>query len=227
MKLSSSKKLSLLGAVALAATLQVNAQTFTVDPSQTWLGYMNVFDPYNGNAYDFGSAWATADLDATFSGPTLTLTPNDNIDRTDPIDAYWWAAPNDGTTPGIKTMQASMYVEMANFAGGNVTFTGNVLNNSLANGYTSVAFIDDFTSGYSLVNSIQTSDLADGIFNISLNINPGDVLQYGFITTGLNARTAALPSLGNVEVVAVPEPTTLALAGLGGLAGLSLIRRRK
>ncbi|MGO9585936.1 MAG: PEP-CTERM sorting domain-containing protein [Limisphaerales bacterium] len=210
----------------LGAAINLNAQTFTVDPTQNWIGYMNVFElPQHGGGYDFGSPWATSALDAYFTGPTLTLTPNSNIDATDPIDSYWWQAPNDGTSPGNHIMAASMYVEDDNFAGGTVSFTGNVLDNTLVSPYTSVAFIDDFTPGYSLVNTI-TTPLVDGVFNISLGITPGDILQYGFVTTGPNARVADLASLGEVDIVAVPEPSILALAGLGGVLALSLIRRR-
>jgi hypothetical protein len=215
-------------ACAVVFTLaRANAQTFTVDPTQTWIGYMNVFElPSNGGGYDFGSPWATADLDAYFTGPTLTLTPNDNIDRTDPIDSYWWQAPNTGTSAGNHTMAASMYVEQSGFAGGTVTFTGNVLQNTLVSPYTCVAFIDDFTPGFSLVNSATSADLAAGVFSISLNITPGDVLQYGFITTGPNARTAALAADGNAEIVAVPEPSSIALV-LCGLLGLVAVARRR
>lgn len=210
----------------LGAAVNLNAQTFTVDPTQNWVGYMNVFElPQNGGGYDFGSSWGTSALDAYFTGATLTLTPNSNIDATDPIDSYWWQAPNDGTSAGNHIMAASMYVENDNFAGGTVNFTGNVLDNTLVSPYTSIAFIDDFTPGYALVNTI-TTPLVDGVFNISLAIKPGDVLQYGFITTGPNARVAALPSLGQVDVIAVPEPSTIALAILGGVAVLSLLRRR-
>ena len=213
---------------ALLTGVQLNAQaTFTVDPSQTWIGYMNVFElPSNGGGYDFGSPWGTGALDANFTGPTLTLTPNSNIDATDPIDSYWWQAPNDGTTPGNHTMAASMYVQDQNYVGGTVTFTGNVLQNTLVSPYTSVAFIDDFTAGFALVNTISTSDLTSGIFSISLNIVPGDVLQYGFITTGPNARVLALPGLGNAEITAVPEPSTVA-SFLGGIIGLGILRWRK
>jgi hypothetical protein len=207
----------------IGATINLNAQTYTVDPTQTWLGYMNVFElPSNGGGYDFGSSWGTGDLDASFSGPTLTLTPNTSIDRDVPTDPYWWQ--NGGTGAGNHTMAASMYVEKDGFAGGTVNFTGNVLDNTLVSPYTSIAFIYDFTPGYSLVNS-TTTPLVNGVFDISLAITPGDVLQYGFITTGPNARLASVASLGQVDVTAVPEPTTLALAGLGGVLVLSLIRR--
>jgi hypothetical protein len=174
---------------------------------------MNVFTA--SDVYEFGSSWGTSALDAYFTGPTLTLQPNYNIDQTDPIDSYWWAAPNNGTTPGIDIMEASMYVEDDNFAGGIVNFTYDVLDNTLASGYTSVAFIDDFTPSYSLVNTVSSLDLTPGVNTISLNINPGDVLQYGFITTGLNARVADMSELGQADVTAVPEPSSLALIGLG------------
>jgi hypothetical protein len=228
MKYFKLSKPSTLAAILLAATPVVNAQqTYTVDPTQNWIGYMNVFElPQNGGGYDFGSPWAPAALDASFSGPTLTLTPNSNIDQTDPIDSYWWQAPNDGTTPGNHIMAASMYVEQGNYSGGVVDFTGNVLQNTLVSPYTSVAFIDDFTPSYSLVNTI-TAPLVNGVFNISLNINPGDVLQYGFITTGPNARVAALPGLGDVEVAGVPEPSSIALIGAGAAGLLGLRRSRK
>ena len=211
---------------AIFAGIQANAQaTFTVDPTQNWIGYMNVFElPSNGGGYDFGQAWGTAALDAYFTGPTLTLTPNSNIDATDPNDPYWWQ--DNGTGPGNHIMAASMYVEDDNYSGGTVTFTGDVLNNTLVSPYTSVAFIDDFTSGYSLVNTVSTANLADGVFSISLNINPGDVLQYGFITTGPNARVAALPGLGEVNVTAVPEPSTVALF-VGGILSVGILRGRK
>ena len=106
----------------MAGTALAQAQTTNVyvDPSQAWIGFMNVFElPANGGGYDFGSAWATGDLDANFSGSVLTLTPNDNIDRTDPIDSYWWQPPNDGSlaSAGNHTMDASMYVQNDGFGG--------------------------------------------------------------------------------------------------------------
>jgi hypothetical protein len=200
-----------------------------VDPTQNWIGYMNVFElPSNGGGYDFGSDWATSALPATFSGSVATLAPNINIDQTDPIDSYWWQPPNDGTTPGNHIMAASFYVENdpgpGSLSGQTVTFTGDVLSNTLVSPYTSVAFIDDFTPSYSLVNTI-TTPLVPGDFSINLYINPGDVLQYGFITTGPNARVAAEPGLGNVQVTAVPEPVTLGV--LGAIAIPLLARRRR
>ena len=226
----------LIQCAALLAGVQLNAQAiFTVDPTQTWIGYMNVFElPSNGGGYDFGSPWATSALGAYFTGPTLTLTPNFNIDQTDPVDSYWWQAPNDGSVNAIgnHTMAASMYVQQSGYAGGMVTFTGDVLDNTLitsptsysATGISAVAFIDDFTPSFALVNTITTGNLASGVFSISLNITPGDVLQYGFITTGPDERVAEEGALGQVDIIGVPEPTALALAGMG--LSLLFIRRR-
>lgn len=209
----------------LGGVKSVKGQTTVgIDPTQNWIGYMNVFElPQNGGAYDFGSPWGTSALDAYFTGPVATLTPNTNIDQTDPIDSYWWQAPNNGTSPGNHIMDASFYVEDDSFVGGNVTFTGNVLSNTLVSPYTSVAFIDDFTPSYSLVNT-TTIPLTPGIFSINLNINPGDVLQYGFVTTGPNAREAAVAADGAVNITAVPEPVTL---GALSVIALPLLARRR
>ena len=151
--------LLLLGAVATASAVNVY-----VDPGQAWIGYMNVFElPANGSAYDFGGSWGTGDLDARFSGSTLTLTPNDNIDRTDPLDTYWWQPPNDGSlaSVGNHTMDASMYVQNDALAGQTVTFSGNVWNNSLVAPYTSTVFIKDFAPDYSSSTS-ATAPLVQG-----------------------------------------------------------------
>jgi len=188
-----------LGSVVITAPGSVHV---LVNPAKAWIGFMNVFElPSNGGGYDFGSAWGTADLDAHFSGAILTLTPNDNIDRTDPIDAYWWQAPNDGTTnaAGNHTMDASMYVQDDTLAGEIVTFSGNVWNNSLVTPYTSTVFIKDFVSDYSS-STTSTTPVTSGAFSISLSTSAGDHVQYGFETIGPNARTAALPSLGNAVI---------------------------
>jgi hypothetical protein len=218
------KRLSIVGmACVLAGSVNYAKATATVsvDPSQNWIGYMNVSElPANGGGYDFGSNWATGDLDASFTGPVATLSPNTSIDRDVPTDSYWWQG---GTGPGNHIMAASFYVEndpgAGSLSGQTVTFTGNVLSNTLVSPYTSVAFIDDFTPSYGLVNSI-TTPLVAGVYSISLPIAAGDILQYGFTTTGPNARIAAEPSLGNVQVTAVPEPASVGLLAIGGLAAL-------
>jgi len=229
--MKSTIKLLALSAI-VGATVTATAQTVTVDPSKLTLGYMN-WTPVSTDLPGFGgtgsSAWGTADLDATFSGTTLTLTPNTSIARdVAQPNPYWWNA--NGT--GANNMDASFYNETTGtFVNTTLTFTFDVLANTLVNPYTSVAFIKDFAPDYSsFVQS--TVALAPGIQSVSLltSANVGDHIQYGFETVGPNveANPSTVAALyGSVIVSPVPEPATLALAGLGGLTALSLIRRRK
>ncbi|MGD0060828.1 MAG: PEP-CTERM sorting domain-containing protein [Verrucomicrobiia bacterium] len=219
------KRVRVIVGVACAMLLcarasQAQTLNVTVDPTQNWIGYMNVFDlPSNGGGYEFGSAWGTSDLQASFSGATLTLAPNINCYNAG--DTYWT---NPDGSPN-KNMAASMYVETAGYAGGPVNFSGLTLANTLVSPYTAVAFIDDFSPSYSLVNTISASLVGGQQFSINLNITPGDVLQYGFITTGPDANPATVASLGNAQVIAVPEPSSIALV-LAGLSGLAMLLRK-
>ena len=196
----------------LATTNQGNAQvTVGVDPTQSWIGYMNVFNvPADGGAYQFGNPWGTADLQASFSGSTLTLAPCVNVWET--TDTYW--VKPDGVSPN-KNMDASMYVENDLLAGQTVTFEGDTLANTLVSPYTSVAFIKDFNSSYQLVNSMTVALVSGQEFDFSLATAAGDHIQYGFETIGPDANPATAAALGNVQIAPVPEPSTLALAGLG------------
>ena len=207
----------------LGTVVSATAATVTIDPGANWIGYMNVFElPSNGHAYMFGSAWGTADLNASFSGAVLTLTPNTINPPTGLADAYWYKP--DGT--GNKEMNASMYVETSTLAGQTVTFTGNVLANTLVSPYTSTAFIKDFAPDYSSFNLI-TAPVVSGVFSISLaTINDGGRhVQYGFETVGPDVWVTDVASKGFVQVTAVPEPASVALLGLGSLAVLGMRRR--
>jgi len=190
------------------AAVKVSAATVIVDSTKTWVGFMNVSDlPADGGNYQFGSGWGTADLDANFTGAGLVLTPNDDIDRSNPIDSYWWKAPNDGSLAAVgnKNMDAAMYVQDDTLAGDTVVFTGTCVSNTLVSPYTCVVFIKDFAPDYSSSTS-TTATLTTGTpFSISLATSAGHHIQYGFETVGPNARTAALASLGSVIIAA---PTT-------------------
>jgi hypothetical protein len=206
---------------ALAASAQV---TVSVDPSASWQGFMNVFElPSNGGAYVFGSSWGTADLTATFSGPVLTLGPNSVNDTS----SFWYTPSGGPGAAGNKTMDANMYVEdSATLPGQTVTFTGNVLNNSFINPYTTVAFIKDFASDYSSSTSI-TVPLTPGVFSISLPTTLGTHVQYGFETIGPDVWVTDRDPVGYAQVSAVPEPTSIGLMALGCLGVIAARRNRK
>lgn len=220
----------LAGAICSVLASQANAAvSVTVDPAAGWQGFMNVFElPANGGGYVFGSSWGVPDLRATFAGPVLTLAPNTIGDTSN----FWYQGPgtNPGGpgAPGNKVMDANMYIEYAGGtfpSGDTLTFTGIVTSNTLASGYTSVAFIKDFAPDYSS-NVAVTVALTPGTFSISLpTINdPARHIQFGFETIGANVWATDADPFGSVSIVAVPEPASIGvLAG----AGLLALRRRR
>jgi hypothetical protein len=217
---------------AMLCTLsRVGAATVTVDPSASWLGFMNVSEtPQNGGAYVFGSTWGTADLTATFAGQVLTLGPNTVNDTS----SFWYTPSGGPGSVGNKIMDANMYIETTGvYSGQTLTFTGNVLSNTLAgsvnqqgNGWTSVAFIKDFAPDYS--SSVSTTvALTPGVFSISLPTinNPARHVQYGFETIGPDVWATDVGPYGNIQITGVPEPATLFLVGIAALA-VGACRRR-
>ena len=213
----------------LLALAGANAATVVVDPSASWLGYMNVFEtPQHGGAYVYGSSWGTADLTATFGAGVLTLGPN-TINDPNP---FWYSPSGGPGAVGNKTMDANFYVETTGvYTGLTLTFSGNVLANTLfghvnqlGNGWTSVAFIKDFAPDYSSSVSI-TAPLVAGVFSISLpTINdPLRHVQYGFETIGPDVWSTDVGPYGTIQIAAVPEPS---LAGLLGMSVLGFVARR-
>jgi hypothetical protein len=227
------KTLAVSSCSVLLALTCANAATVTVDPTAAWIGYMNVFEtPQNGGAFSFGSSWGTADLTATFSGPVLTLGPNTVNDTS----SFWYSPSGGPGAVGNKTMDANMYVETTGlYTGQTLTFSGDVLSNTLVghvnqlgNGWTSVAFIKDFAPDYSSSVSI-TASLVNGAFSISLpTINdPARHIQYGFETIGPDVWSTDVGPYGNIQITTVPEPTTLAFAGLALVGFVGARRMRK
>ena len=215
----------------LGAAINLNAQTVTFNPStysdaytyMSWSPTANTLANWPGDGGYGAGGWSIAALPAVISGNQLTLSPN--VNTYTPGNTYWTNP--DGT--GANQMDAAIYTETIGlYVNTSLTFTFNVLANTLAAGYTADAFIKDFGPGYSY-NGEQTVNLTPGVDSVTYALtgnNPGEIVQYGFELIGPNANPATVTALGNVEIVPVPEPTTLALAGLGGFAALSLIRRR-
>lgn len=198
--------------------------SLTIDPGAAWLGYMNVFElPANGGGFVFGSGWQPADLPATFSGSTLTLAPNSINDPS----TFWYIGGGGPGAQGNKVMEGSMYVEPAagSLSGQTVTFSANVLSNTLIDPYTSVAFIKDFAPNYSSFVEVSVP-LVNGVFSISLETiaDPTRHVQYGFTTKGPNVWITDVAPFGTVQIAPVPEPASLSVLA-GGLLTLLGFRR--
>lgn len=196
----------------------VSTATVYVDPSKPWQGFMNVSEtPQNGSAFAFASSWGVGDLRASWSGSTLTLSPNTINDPA----AFWYTPSGGPGSVGNKTMEANMYVEtVGTLSGLTVTFKGMCASNtmttngvfggtynSLGNGWTCVAVIKDFAPDYSSFN-ISSVPVTNGVpFSVSLLTNPDPArkVQYGFVTTGPNVWSTDVAPFGNVVIT--PAPT--------------------
>lgn len=192
--------------VSFVGVPPTNTASVQVDPAKAWQGYMNWFElPENGGAYVSGSPWGIADLAAVYSESVLTFTPNTSIDRDNPNDPYWWAAP--GNNPN-KSMDASMYVQNDGLAGKTVTFSGYCWANTLAAPYrtSAIAFIKDLNGGYA-IRASATTNLSAGFFSLTLETTPGDHIQYGFEMIGPDARITNLVNLGSLIVASNAPPT--------------------
>lgn len=198
--------------------------TVTPDPSENWIGYMNVYDlPSDGGNFRSGQAWATDDLDARFTGSKLVLKPN-CIHNTAP---YWYLGAGAPGHSGNKIMKASMYVQKEDgLSGRTVTFAGHVMSNTLTGAHDALAFIKDFSPDYATHTTV-TATLAEGPFSITMETAPdsGRHVQYGFQTTGVNVWSTDVGPFGSVEIAAfAPDPFDAWIAGFdfGGIANPDL-----
>lgn len=224
MKLKSARVIALCGVIAANSAASA-AVSVTVDPAAPWNGFMNVFElPANGGGFAFSSGWGTADLVATFSGSTLTLSPTPVNPPAGLGDAFWYNP--DGS--GNKSMQANMYVqETGTYAGETVVFEGIVTGVSWTPSHATRAFIKDFAPDFS--SAVETYfDLdSTGSFSLSLETinDDGRHVQFGFETTGVNVWIDNVAPFGSIQITAIPEPSTGLLAALA--PGFLLLRRRR
>ena len=239
------KKLSLVGLLSVAGLFSNSAL------AEGWVGYMNVFDNNAGSqgGYVFGSGWGLGDLKTTvgvsntgtYQGDLLVLEPNFNtysnsLNGNDNDRAFWTNSTDNGVTAGAagnKFMEANTFVETASISTASAAFSGTVNSNTLAGGYTAIAFIKVLnpSNGYSQ-DVFQTANLVSGLtFNVTadLTAHQGKLLQLGFMVSGLNANPAG--SYGSatvtVDAAAIPEPSSFALIGAGIALFAASSRRRR
>jgi hypothetical protein len=235
MKSNMRNPIKLIGSVAvpcavLSSAVSLEAQTVTFSSASLTDGYMAwvptayTTATYPGDGGSGSSGWGLSDLPATFSGNTLTLSPNVNTYA--PGNLYWTNP--DGT--GANQMDGAIYDETTGvYVGATVTFQFDVLANTLVSGYSADAFIKDFGPGYAY-NGEQTVNLTPGNDSVTYALtgsNPGEIVQFGFELIGPDANPAMVASLGSVEIAPAPEPTTMALAGIGLLGMLGFRMRRR
>lgn len=221
----------LMVVVAMVAIPALASADVTVNVGQStdgWLGYMNVAEL--DGTFLWGSSWGIPDLSAVFDDPgnTLTLGPNP---LNDPASYWYQGDPNDPApggpgAPGNKLMEANLYIEMSDdlLAGQVMTFEGEVLSNTFDPAYEAYLFIKDFAPDYSSV--IETYlPIVPGAFSFSANLDPGlgRHVQYGTQVIGANVWPTDVDLFGHAVIGTIPEPGSLCLLALGGLA---LIRRR-
>ncbi|MBK7704045.1 MAG: hypothetical protein IPI34_14735 [bacterium] len=197
--------LIVLALVSFGAAVAQAQTDVTVDPAAITFGYMNVFDLANN--FQWGSGWGIGDLTAVYSGSILTLGPNTIGDPNE----YWYQCvggvtpPNCGGpgAPGNKIMEANLYAQVDGaLAGQTVTFSGEVLSNTLTSAHTVLAFIKDFAPDFS--SFVQTTVVlsSPGPFSLSqVAINdPARHVQWGFQTTGVNVWVTDLAPFGTLVV---------------------------
>ena len=199
------------GPVTFTVTCQTPAgdpNTILADPTNTWNGYMNVFDLTGGaqGGYQFGQGWGVADLATTLNADadymTITLEPNYNAYNAD--DAYW----SDGSGGGNKWMEANTYVESSTeWNNADLTFTGYVYQHTLAADWTASFFVKalDPNNGYAdaLGGAYLTALPTDGQFTVTVpsnELSAGLIVQAGFTVAGPNANPENQTANGRVIV---------------------------
>ena len=180
-------------------------QTFTINASAPWIGYMNVFDMTNN--YQWGSFWGVPALKTTVNtgANTVTFQPNfntyaDAVASGNPGDIAYWT---NGAGGGNKIMDALTFLEPTGTGGQTITFTGVVTSNTLSGAYTKVAFIkfleppaynQTFYIDAPIGTTGSTFTVSAAVPAVPANL----VVQYGVSIRGVNANPADEAALGSL-----------------------------
>jgi hypothetical protein len=195
-------KLSVALLVALSGVSVSQAADVVVSPGTApWLGYMNVFElPANGGGFVFGSPWGVADVVSVFDDANSKLTLKVNSIN-DP-NAFWYTPGGQAGAAGNKTMDANTYQEATDiYNGQTLTFSGEVLSNTLSSTHQIYVFIKDFAPDFSSYNS-NIVPLGTGNFSVSLDCDAqaGRHVQWGFEMIGPCVWITDSDLFGNVVV---------------------------
>lgn len=214
--------------LALGTVTSASAATVGVDPAT----HTSAFMGWGGPAGNGGSVWGFADSGASHSPGVLTLTATPINDP----DPYWYPLGGGPGAVGDKIMTASNFSEVADGTfglGETVTFSFEVLSNTLVSGYSVQAFISDFTSdfGYNETTSYDITSTGFHSFDHVISSDPGvnGVSQWGFRVVGPNVWGTDVAAQGNIQIAhvnAVPVPAAAWLFG-SALIGLVGIKRKK
>ena len=194
-------------------TYSINGESVTeslivdVNASDNYIAYMNVFDnpanPCCGGGYIFGSPWLLSDVLSTLDAGANTITLQPNFNTYNAADPFW----SDGNGNGNKIMEANTYLENGAWNGQDLTFSGSVVSNTIADGYSVKYFIKALNPAAGFQDALggsATMDMpASGDFSVTVpatSLTDGLIVQVGFSVTGFNANPANADALGSVVV---------------------------
>ncbi len=191
----------------LTLPLLVGQNTVTIDAGASWIGFMTVFN-LDGTV-NFGDFWAIPDLKSVPNVTDNTVTLHPNFNTYAPGDDFWV---NPDTGEGNKDMEANTFIEPGeSFNGADLTFTGTVQSNTLAEGYTARYFIKALDPNNNFADVLEGSLIFDlpteGVFSVSATADQlpsGLIIQYGFVINGRNANPENEAALGSVVIGDAP-----------------------
>ncbi len=170
----------------------------SIDTSSPLVAYANWFE-LDGTTYVAGSPWGLPDLKTEVNTQNNTIILHPNYSTYGTGDAGYWT----NGEIGNKVFEGNTYVEDNTLIGQTVTFTGNTLSNTLAEGYTAIAFIKVLSADYQLLQFVNVPLVGGEGFTLTsetATISGAAIFQYGFSVTGLNANPAQESVLGNAVI---------------------------
>lgn len=220
-----------LAVIPAHAALQVSNGDFSLNPTQT----NNVTGWFDTVTVNTGSWWET-----TWAGPTVSPNGTPVMGLSYNNNTLNWAYQSIGINAGGLSAIGITY-DVGSFTDAGAqrdlgltfsvyqvdgTYAGGADNTDIS-GATGATLLDSVTVFSGLLNAGQM--LTGQTVALNISGSTGSEL-YLRIENAVGATTGAngpWTAVDNISVTSVPEPTTLALAGLGGMALLGLRRRIK